>query len=142
MARRRWLGRWQKGRMRWAIRIAERGDGLRIDLDPAAWRRQSVLVGIVAESAQGAAVVRLGGQRELAALPELFEIRRVPAGLRKRPSRRLVEISEPLPAVAPFREGLLDAELARKIGENVEIVARLADGVCDLPHGDQPRIGC
>ena len=51
------LGRRQPCRVRRAIVVIEAGDGVRIDLDSAAWRRQFVVEGIVAEGAQKAAVI-------------------------------------------------------------------------------------
>ena len=97
VARTRRLGRRQPCRVRRAIVVIEARDGFRIDLDSAAWRRQLVVEGIVAEGAQEAAVIGGGRQREFAALPELVEARRIPAGIGKRLPRRLVKMSQPLP---------------------------------------------
>ena len=51
------LGRRQPCRVRRTIVVIEACDGVRIDLDFAAWRRQFVVEGIVAEGAQKAAVI-------------------------------------------------------------------------------------
>jgi len=57
VARIRWFGRRQPRRVGRAIVVTEARDGVRMDLDLAAWRRQLVVEGIVAEGAQKAAVI-------------------------------------------------------------------------------------
>ena len=141
VARIRRFGRRQPGRVGRAIVVIEACDGFRIDLDLAAWCRQLVVEGIVAEGAQKAAVIGGRRQREFAPPPELFEVRRIPAGIGKRPPRRLVKMGQPLPAIASLREGLLDAQSPRQRGKDIEIVARFADRIHGPSHRDQPWIG-
>src|SRR3546814_7388531 len=71
----RLLGRWQPGRIPGAVVVAEAGDGLREDLDPAARRRQRAVLGIGAEDAQDGAVCGLGRQFKFAAIPALLGAR-------------------------------------------------------------------
>src|SRR6202049_4428780 len=111
-----------------AIGIAEAGDCRRGDLDLAARRRQRRDLGLAAESADDAAVPRLGRQDQFALLPELIETGGMDAALGYCAAGRFVDVFEPLPGRAAFGERLGKAETLGQRGEDVVIVARLAVG--------------
>ena len=71
--------------------------------------------------------VRLGGrQLHLAGGPELVEVGDLDADGASR-SRQVVEVAQPGGLVAALGERLADAEAVGQVGEDVVVVARLAD---------------
>src|SRR5262245_55706787 len=79
-----------------AIFITVARDALGEDLDLAAWRRQRLALGIFAEGAQHAAVMRLLRKPPLAALPERVEVRSLQAAGCQRFLGPLVEVTQPV----------------------------------------------
>ena len=123
------------------IVVAEARDGRRGDLDAAARRRQRVGVRVRPKSSKDTAVIGRGRKRELATPPELGEIRRVPSLRGERRAGRRIEMLEPLARRPPFRERLARPEMAGKIGEDREIVARLSGRLREAAHHDEKRVG-
>src|SRR5215218_9994798 len=91
------VGFLQPDRMARTIRIAMTRDLGREYFDATARRRQSVIDGIVAEAAQPATVVGLLRHHQAAALPEVFEARRLQAARLERGASRLIKMLQPLP---------------------------------------------
>ena len=120
--------------------VAERRDGLGVQLDPAGRRPQRVALRIGAEGREEHLVVGAAGQLHGAALPELLEARRLASGPLQACGEPLVEVREPGALAAPLREGLADAEPVGERGEDGVVAARLGVGRDGAVHGDRVRV--
>ena len=72
--------------------------------------------------------------------PEGLEIRQHHVVPRRLLARHLVEVTQPLHLVPALGEDLLHAEAPRQIGEDVEVVARLAHRWHGLLHGHDEAV--
>ena len=123
-----------------AVGVAEAGDRLREDLDLAARRRQRLAVRVVAERAQPAAVVGL--LRQLNS-PRCQNSSKLGAVRPLRPSagaRRLVEMASHWRAVRPSVKASRSPEPLGELGEDVVVVARLAERLGEPVHRDHQRV--
>src|SRR4029453_6340878 len=80
------------------------------------------------------------GQLQEAGRPELVERRRRAAIVGDARAPTLVEVAQPRHLVAPLGEALAGAEGGGEIGEDREVVSRLAPGLDSLAHRDEARI--
>ncbi len=78
---------------------------------------------------------------DVAGLPEGLEIRPLDAVARGLLPDDLVEMAQPLHLAAAFGEVVAEAEPPGEIGEDVEIVARLADRLDRLMHREHVAVG-
>ena len=131
------FGRLDPGRVRRTIVVAEAGDLLRVKLDAAGRRRQLVRRRIGAEFVEHHVFVGALRDFEIAVGPEAVEIGngRLRWCARCRASCRRGGAAMPISS-RPLRECVLAAEPPRQRGEDGIIVARLADRLDRLLHGD------
>src|SRR5262249_4275362 len=74
-------------------------------------------------------------------LPEGLEVRPLDAMARGLLTRDLVEMAKPLHLSAAFGEIVAEAEPFCEICKNIEVVARLADRLDRLMHGEHVAVG-
>ena len=121
-----------------AVIISEAGNLVGIDLDPPGGSAQRVVFWIGAELGEQHVFLRSRWDFDPAFLPERIEVRHQVA-LRAL-AEGAVEVAQPMGLVPPLGEALLAAETPRQIAENVEVVARVANGFDRLVHRDDEPV--
>ena len=119
-----------------AVVVAEAVDGLREDLDAPRGRRQRMGLGIAAELGEEHAPVVGDRQLDVAGPPEGVEVRQLDALARDLLAEQVIEVAQPVHLAAALGERRAEPETRGESGEDVVVVARLADRRQRLVHGE------
>src|SRR5262249_61440176 len=113
------------GRMRRAIVVAEAGDALRVELDPARRRRQPLALRVVAEFRQHHVFIGAPRQLNKSLVPEPVEVRDRSLVGAQLLAPAAVKATQPLHLAAALRIGLLAPQTSPQRAGDREVARRL-----------------